>query len=473
MALGTKRWLATRGFACCGLLLVASSAAVAQRTYVSGAPIVTHSGHLVAASPPPAPSATSLSLDANGGAIGQVVTVSVVVTSPTASVGGPGVAPTGTVLVSEGPSNCTATLGAPVPRSNSGSCSFHISDCGTGTCSVSATYSGDAIYAPSEATMIPINVGSVGATLAPDATTIPRGASDAITATLSNATATNATIDQLTIRIPSEAMSAGGAFGNVTNTCGSASSLTSNLILTGGSIPASGSCTVTFYATAAVGGPYSFIVDENDLQTSAGNNVTESDSDLTVVAPAAPTVVVGFAPAGIAAGGTSLLTLTLANTNATPLLLVGLADTLQSGLVVASPANATTNCPDAAATATPGGTSIDVSNASSGFVTSIIPANGSCTVSVSVSAAMAGNYVDTIPVGGLHTQTTSPPDSPIIGLEDDSNVAASATLSVTAQSPGASTSPVPALGSFAALLLALLLTLSGLRTRSLQKISRS
>ncbi|MFT3792565.1 MAG: Ig-like domain repeat protein [Rudaea sp.] len=383
-----------------------------------------------AAPPPRAPSATSLSLDANGGVIGQMVTASVVVTSPTASLGGPSVPPTGTVLVSEGTSSCTATLDAPAARRNSGSCSLPISDCGAATCNVTATYSGDTVYDPSDATAIPISVGVVGATLSPDAATIPKGASDVVTATLSNATATAATIDQLTIEIPTEVMSAGGAFEYVGNTCGSASTLAGDLILTGGSIPASGSCTVTFYATAGIGGPYSFIIDENDLQTSAGNNVTESDSDLTVVAPVPPTVAAAFAPSTIAAGGTSTLTLTLANANATPLLLAGLTDTLPAGLVVANPSAATTNCPDAAVTAAPGGSSIDVSNASSGSVTSTIPADGSCTASVAVTAAAAGSYIDTIAAGALHTQTTSPPDSSIIGGEDDNTVAASATLLV-------------------------------------------
>lgn len=98
----------------------------------------------------------------------------------------------------------------------------------------------------------------------------------------------------------------------------------------------------------------------------------------------------------MAPGGTSVLTLTLTNSNATLLTGAAFTDTYPSGLTnTATPAAATT-CAGATVTAAASGTALTLSGAS-------IPANGSCTVTVNVTAAAAGNYVNSIPVGGLTT----------------------------------------------------------------------
>jgi uncharacterized repeat protein (TIGR01451 family) len=107
-----------------------------------------------------------------------------------------------------------------------------------------------------------------------------------------------------------------------------------------------------------------------------------------------PTLSKSFSPATITAGGVSTLTITLTNPNSTVANLTApLTDNLPHGVVVASPGG--TNC-GGTYSGQKAGTSVTVSGGS-------IPANGSRTVTVSVTAAVAGSYVNTLPVGALQT----------------------------------------------------------------------
>jgi hypothetical protein len=117
-------------------------------------------------------------------------------------------------------------------------------------------------------------------------------------------------------------------------------------------------------------------------------------------------------PTPIAEGGISRLTLTLNNPNASAISLVAaFTDTLPGGVLVAPMPNTATTC-GGAATAAPGGSTVTLATGST------IPA-GSCTLAVDVTAAAAGAYVNTIPAGGLQTNT------------GNNAAAASATLTVT------------------------------------------
>ncbi len=259
---------------------------------------------------------------------------------------------------------------------------------------------------------------------------IAEGATTTLTIVMTNPDAAAVTVTQLTITLPSGYVEDFSGL-NGLNTCGGSSGLTTtSLTLSNVVIPAMSSCTATVNTTSSTADDYFFSVAAGDFQTSNGNNAAALSDDFTAVVPIPPTVTKAFSPASIPVDGISTLTLTLNNPNVTSLLLEGVSDTLPSGLTIANPANATTNCPNAATVAYPGGSYLDVSNAMVGLVTSIIPALGSCTASVSVTAANGGNYVNTIAAGALYTQTTSPADSSFIGLADNSTVAASATLFV-------------------------------------------
>lgn len=134
--------------------------------------------------------------------------------------------------------------------------------------------------------------------------------------------------------------------------------------------------------------------------------VTLDDNDITVCRlGVAPSVQKSFNPTSINEGGISLLTITLTNTDTTDsTLLSALVDNLPAGVVVAPLPNVATTCGGMGTpTAVPGASSVTLP---AGFT---IAANGSCTLTVDVTAALAGSYVNTIPAGGLVTSNGSNP----------------------------------------------------------------
>ncbi len=151
------------------------------------------------------------------------------------------------------------------------------------------------------------------------------------------------------------------------------------LIFTGLTIPANGTCTVTFVVTSDVAG-----VNPNTTSgvssAQAATGAASNTANLTVTA-AVPTIAKAFAPATIAADGTSTITFTLANTNGIALTGAGFTDTLANmainaaGAAGGTCAGAATNIFAAAQTALT-------------FTGLTIPANGNCTVTVVVTSDM-------------------------------------------------------------------------------------
>ncbi len=246
--------------------------------------------------------------------------------------------------------------------------------------------------------------------------TINAGGNSNLTITLSNADTSNATLSApLTDTLPSGVVVASGG---QSNTCGGTLTAVvggSTVTLTGASIPANGSCTVSVPVTAASGGNYINSIAAGALQTNNGNNAAPAIATLTVNTPALipPTVGKAFSPATINAGGNSTLTITLSNTdtsNAT--LSAPLTDTLPSGVVVAS--GGQSNTCGGTLTAVVGGSTVTLTGAS-------IPASGSCMLSVPVTAASGGNYINSIAAGALQT--------------DNGNNAAPAIATLTVNTP--------------------------------------
>jgi len=202
----------------------------------------------------------------------------------------------------------------------------------------------------------------------------------------------------------------------------------SSVTMTGGSIPAGGSCTLTVLVTAPVAGVYFNAVPAGALQTDNGNNAAPAVATLTVLpVSVAPTLSKSFSPAAIYAGGLSTLTITLTNPNGTIAnLTAALTDTLPSGVLIAGTVTSTCIPPLSGfnmqrplrqrqprietiafrmptrmlAWLSTGASSVSIEGGS-------IPAGASCTVTVPVTAAVAGSYINTLPVGALQTSLGS------------------------------------------------------------------
>lgn len=167
----------------------------------------------------------------------------------------------------------------------------------------------------------------------------------------------------------------------------------SSLKLSGATIPANSSCTVTVNVTAAVGGTYTN--QTGTITTANTSDGVSASGVLTVISP--PSVAKAFSPVGIIAGASSTLTITLTNPNS-GLAATGVAftDTYPAGLVNAATPAAATTCGGGTASATAGGGTVALSNGT-------IPAGGSCTVTVSVTSTVGGTHTNTIAAGAITT----------------------------------------------------------------------
>ena len=242
--------------------------------------------------------------------------------------------------------------------------------------------------------------------------TIVEGGTSMLTITLANANADPLTSAAFTDTYPSGVVN--GSPANGTTTCGgtvTAADGGSSVALSGGTIPASGNCTVTVIVTAATSGIYTNSIGAGALTTSeAAANTAPAAADLMVTGP--PTIAKAFSPSDMPPDATSTLTVTLTNPNASAATSSAFTDTYPSGITNAASPAAATDC-GGTATATAGGNTLSLSGGT-------IPAFGSCTVTVLVTGATPGDYANTIDAGAL---TTS---------EGANSVAAIATLGINA-----------------------------------------
>jgi uncharacterized repeat protein (TIGR01451 family) len=171
--------------------------------------------------------------------------------------------------------------------------------------------------------------------------------------------------------------------GTVTAAAGSGS-----ISLTGGTLAANASCTISLNVTGIAAG-----VQNNTTgpisSTESGAGATSNTASITVIGP--PSIAKAFGAASIQLNGTTTLTFTITNPNATVALTgVGFGDTLPAGLAVATPNGLTGSC--GAGTITTGTVSgFSVVNLSGGT----IAAGGSCTFSVNVVGQSGGHKVNT------------------------------------------------------------------------------
>ncbi|MBX3673920.1 MAG: DUF11 domain-containing protein [Burkholderiales bacterium] len=224
---------------------------------------------------------------------------------------------------------------------------------------------------------------------------IPVFGTSTITFTLANANGIPLTAASFTDTLANMQVNAAGPAGG---TCAGAggNALTAGqtaLALSGLTIPANGSCTVTVVVASSVVGTHpnqASGVASAEAATGAASNV----ANLTVQ-PLPPTIAKQFTPAGILSGGTSTLVVTIGNPNPSPITVTSVTDTYPVGVTTAGTPAASTTC-------LPGG--VVTFNAGSVTLTGgTVPATGSCTFQVAVTAATQGAYTNTIPAGALTT----------------------------------------------------------------------
>jgi Ice-binding-like len=266
---------------------------------------------------------------------------------------------------------------------------------------------------------LPINSPPVlGESFSPSS--IVAGGDSTLTITISNPSDTASTVTSpFAESLPSGLVFSGSAVSSGGGTI-SAPIGGSALSWTGASFPPNSTTNLTVEVSAANAGSYINSLPSGVLQTSTGNNVSPVIATLTVTSLTSPTLVAptlgkAFNPANIALGGVSTLVLTLNNSNPViDTMTAPLTDHFPSGLKVAG--NPTTTC---------GGTVDALLGSSAVTLTGgIIPANGSCTVSVNVAADCGCTYYNSVSVGALLTDNGSNP------------ALAAATLTVTKAAPG-------------------------------------
>ena len=240
---------------------------------------------------------------------------------------------------------------------------------------------------------------------------IAPGGTSTLTLNLGNANAASITLSSALVdALPGNVVVA--AVPNVVKTCPGAVTAVAGAVsisyASGAAIPPGG-CTIAVDVSSAIAGNYTNTIAAGQLTTSFGNNPQPAIATLGVGGPAAPTVLKAFAPASIASGGTSTLTLTLGNPNAANLTLAAdFIDTLPVNILLAAPLTLGGTCPGVA-TGSAGGGTLTYPNGA------LIPPGG-CTVTALVTGNVAGAYTNTIAIGALLTDGGGNPAPATAGL---------------------------------------------------------
>jgi uncharacterized repeat protein (TIGR01451 family) len=164
-----------------------------------------------------------------------------------------------------------------------------------------------------------------------------------------------------------------------------------SLTFSGGTIPASGSCTVSVHVIATTAGPHGNV--SGTLSTTESGTTISSVGTATLTAILPPVIAKQFSPSPILAGGTSALTFTITNPNQNDALGgVAFGDTFPTSpgamTVAGAPAASTSGCGAPAFNPAAGAGSISFSGGT-------IAGGGTCIVTLNVTAPVAGTYNNT------------------------------------------------------------------------------
>ena len=170
-----------------------------------------------------------------------------------------------------------------------------------------------------------------------------------------------------------------------------------SISLTNGLILAGQRCRIDVYVTSSVSGVYTNTISPAQI-TNNENRVPASSltANLTVtnLANVSIGVVKGFDPLTVFGGSASTMSLQLSNTSTTPLNGITLTDTMPPGMIIANPPNFSTGTCGGTLTGNPGTSTISFSGGS-------LPANGTCTLTLSVTMTVNGNRTNIIPAGAV------------------------------------------------------------------------
>ncbi|MEE3717208.1 hypothetical protein V2H45_10660 [Tumidithrix elongata RA019] len=225
---------------------------------------------------------------------------------------------------------------------------------------------------------------------------IPTNGRSTLTITITNGLAGALTGLTVTDPLPANVVVANPP--NASTTCGTgtvtANTGATSVVLNGATLGTNSSCTIAVDVTATVAGAF--------LNTIPAGNVT-ADGGISNLQPASATLTAGptvsllksFTPTNISPGGTSVLTIQIQNPTATALTGASLQDDYPAGVLTATTPAQSTTC---GGTVTFGTTFVRLTGGT-------IPANGNCTISISVTANASGTYPNVIPAGALVTNS--------------------------------------------------------------------
>jgi uncharacterized repeat protein (TIGR01451 family) len=253
---------------------------------------------------------------------------------------------------------------------------------------------------PGTATLTVNDATDVTLTKAFSPVTIAAGGVSTLTISIANTSGGSSALTALAV---SDTLPAGisiAATPNASTTCG-AGAVTgaaggTTIALSGGSVASGATCTISIAVTGVTPNAYLNTIAAGSLTSAQGaTNGSPASATLTIAPPV--TVSKAFSPSTIAQGGTSTLTVTIANTAAHAVALtgLGLTDALPVGVTIAATPAGVTAC-GGSITATAGASSF-------GIAAGALAAGATCTFSASVTAAVAGSYVNTIPASSVTT----------------------------------------------------------------------
>jgi hypothetical protein len=229
--------------------------------------------------------------------------------------------------------------------------------------------------------------------------TVAPGASSTLTITLTNPNAGAITGVAMADTYPANLVNASTPAGSTTCAGGTVTAPAggTSVALSGATIPASGSCTVSVSVTSSISGSYNNNVPVGSVTFPSGGFNGGASNTATLTVLNRPAVTKSFGTNPIVAGSTSLLTITLSNSNAVVITGAAFTDTYPGG--VTNSTTASTTCGGTATAVVNGGT-VSLSGG-------VIPAGGSCTVTVTVKAASSGSYANSIAVGAVTSSNAS------------------------------------------------------------------
>jgi uncharacterized repeat protein (TIGR01451 family) len=163
----------------------------------------------------------------------------------------------------------------------------------------------------------------------------------------------------------------------------------------GGQIAPNGSCTVSVNATSLTSGNLTNTIPIGGVTTFQGaTNIDPTSATLTTL----PGVGVGksFSPNLIEPNETSLLTITIINADTLALTNMAFTDVMPAGVIIATPANASTTC---------GGTvsSTNTPNPQVSLSGGALSATSTCRILVNVTSTTSGSYLNEIPINSITT----------------------------------------------------------------------